>query len=777
MESRARQHQTDRRSQPAGQHPQQVGAAARWIGPVGFGLLLVASVLWLSTRGHGPDVPLSAGLASAVWMILTAGGLAAAYLAGAVGIGRLAAWGLLGPSSELRTWVQAALGVGVMLLLSHLLGVTGALGGSAGVYVAWGVVVAGVLLLTDQVVRAELRPENWPVLPGWGVLAAPGIAVMLVGAASPPGVLWASEAGGYDVLSYHLQLPKEWIEQGRLWPVEHNVYSFLPSYMEAAFMHLGVMGRIFGGGEGGAGYIAGDGVALVAAQMLHALIGVLGAALVGRFVWAVLTARAVGERTAGFAGVLAAATVLSTPWVVVVGSMAYNELAVVALGAGAMLVVVDRGMRPWRRGMLAGLLVGLACGAKPTAAFTVGPVAGLLLLGMVTEADGARGMLNRVKVWGVMAASGSAAALVVMLPWLVRNWLASGNPVFPFAAGLLGRGHWSEEQVERYAGAHRFDGGWSERLDLLLSADRGAMHPQWFILFAAGIAGLLAALMWRRSRRAAGMLGLGLGALTLAWMWLTHVQSRFLLPAAPVLGAGVGLGAAALVAAVAQGASAGDGSEGVVAKRRWLPMAAALVCGGLPLALAFRTVNIFLSQAGGYPNLGVSLGVGAMTYLPLAADYDALPEWDRRQIRERAPRPEAYANLAIDPDEVIYLIGDATPLYYAGRVLYHTTWDASPLSELILAHPGRADGPMGRVWAERLYERGVRYVLVNAAELERLIDKDKWYDPVITVGAVDLWTSAWCERVRHWPERGQYLFRLKPPGARPNRTPTEGEQE
>jgi hypothetical protein len=57
------------------------------------------------------------------------------------------------------------------------------------------------------VVRGNLRPENWPVLPGWTVLGAPGLAVMLVAAASPPGVLWASEAGGYDVLSYH---PSVW---------------------------------------------------------------------------------------------------------------------------------------------------------------------------------------------------------------------------------------------------------------------------------------------------------------------------------------------------------------------------------------------------------------------------------------------------------------------------------------------------------------------------------------------------------------------------------------
>jgi hypothetical protein len=103
--------------------------------------------------------------------------------------------------------------------------------------------------------------------------------------------------------------------------------------------------------------------------------------------------------------------------------------------------------------------------------------------------------------------------------------------------------------------------------------------------------------------------------------------------------------------------------------------------------------------------------------------------------------------------------------------MYHTTWDASPLSELIVANPGPADGPMGRVWAERLYERGVRYVLVNASELGRLIEKDAWYDPVISVPLVELWTSTWCEPVNAWPRQGQFLMRLLPPGDAPG---TEG---
>jgi hypothetical protein len=49
--------------------------------------------------------------------------------------------------------------------------------------------------------------------------AAPALAVLLLAACCPPGTLWRSEALGFDVLSYHLQLPREWLAGGRLAPL------------------------------------------------------------------------------------------------------------------------------------------------------------------------------------------------------------------------------------------------------------------------------------------------------------------------------------------------------------------------------------------------------------------------------------------------------------------------------------------------------------------------------------------------------------------------------
>jgi len=106
--------------------------------------------------------------------------------------------------------------------------------------VAAGSILLGVALLARQLLahRAHTH-EAFPI--GW-LLGIPALALaMLVAACQPPGWLWDSEAGGYDALSYHLQLPQEWRANHALWPNTHNVFSFLPSYVEAAFLHLAAL--------------------------------------------------------------------------------------------------------------------------------------------------------------------------------------------------------------------------------------------------------------------------------------------------------------------------------------------------------------------------------------------------------------------------------------------------------------------------------------------------------------------------------------------------------
>ncbi|MGH7292410.1 MAG: hypothetical protein ACREJT_14425, partial [Myxococcota bacterium] len=308
-------------------------------------VVTVALMLWMA--GWTGDPSVHRGLDA---LLVLAGALpfVVAWLAAACGFG----WTLrrlLIPSGSDGLFLQAALGIAALLLLDAALGRIGFLQwrGSLG---AWVVLAIGWALLFGQIRKEGRGKPMQLVAPPWlAWLAAPAIAVLLLAACSAPGWLWASEFGGYDALSYHLQLPKEWLARGRIVPLDHNVYSFLPGYVEAAYYHLAVL--------------LGDGIdAVYACQLLHASFTLIAVAMLARFVH-----RIAPPRVAGLAGAIAAVVFLGTPWVIVVGSLAYNEMATLLMLAAGLLLLSQPERWSIGRGVVLGLFVGAACGAKLTA--------------------------------------------------------------------------------------------------------------------------------------------------------------------------------------------------------------------------------------------------------------------------------------------------------------------------------------------------------------------------------------------------------------------------
>ncbi|MHC4102502.1 MAG: hypothetical protein ACYSW1_16660 [Planctomycetota bacterium] len=377
-------------------------------------LVVVVLIAWLAGFS-GPEHPSAA--ATALWVLFTSAPLALCWLVAAFGYGwPLRRW-LLGEGPDDWAAIDMGLGVAFMLVLDAGLGVLGILQESGG-FGAWVVVLIGFGLVIVQL-RRVLRPSALVPWPVWA--AAPAIAVLLLAVCSAPGWLWATEFGGYDALSYHLQLPKEWLALGRITPLDHNVYSYLPSYVEAAYYHLAVL--------------HGDAVASVyACQLLHAGFTLLTAAVVGRIAW-----RAGGRAV----GAAAAVVVLGTPWTVVAGSLGYNDMAVAFLLATGLLVIQIAPPDSPRRGAAVGVLATAACGAKLTAIGFVAVPLGLLMLAAVPP-----------KRWLAPVVGAAVAAVICLLPYLVRNWVYSGNPVFPFATGLLGLGHWTQQQAEIWTTRH-----------------------------------------------------------------------------------------------------------------------------------------------------------------------------------------------------------------------------------------------------------------------------------------------------------------------------------
>jgi len=635
---------------------------------VGFGLALVA------VAGFGLATP---------WDGLFA---ALAFVAGSVGVG-LVVDRMVTPA--IPTGLHAApVGIAAMLILMLVLGQVGPLGrgvtaitigvGCLGLWLApgSGLVPAGRLKRSDD-------PFVWVA-----VLLIAGAALVAIAAAqTAPGILWRSEFGAYDTLSYHLQLPKEWLAMGRVAPVEHNVYSFLPGAMEAAFAQVGAL--VAPGSIGG-----GDGRGALAAQHLHMLIWFVGAMAVFR------AAKLGGASTRG--AWLGSAVFCLTPWLLVTGTLAYNDAAVAALGAGAIGVSLDDRIGPRARAGLAALLVGAACGAKPTAIFMLAPAVGLVLLGRAER-----------RMWAGMLGVGLVVGALSVGPWLIRNWLAAGNPVFPAATGLFGTGWWSDEQVARFAAGHRFDGSLLDRLKLMVLPDpndpagarmRGLLHPQWFAFFPAMIVAVVLVLRAETSRRLGALLAVGIALQLVAWLALTHIQSRFLVPCAA--------GGAVLLAVAARGRV---GSVAIIA---------AVIAQAVGLGLVVHREPATWPNT---PGAEVFNGSGWVK-----REFAAATDREQAELLAQLP-PSAVVNLVTPEDTVVCLVGEARPFYFERDTVYATTWDAHPLAEAMRSAP---EDPVA--WTRSLAELGVTHVVINGPEIARL-GRSGWLDPALTPVRIQNW--------------------------------------
>jgi hypothetical protein len=677
----------------------------------------------------------SAGQLALIFKLVTSAWMPALYLFGAFGFG-LAFVKRLAPTIASRT-IALCVGLALMLTATHLLGWAGLLGGAKGPYVAWAVVVTGAALAFRPAAAWWEEAKVAPRPSMWWLVAVPACGLTLAAACSTPGWLWSSEFGGFDALSYHLQLPQEWLASGRVAPVAHNVYSFLPSYVEAAFVHCSLLSfppLARTDADWGAGLVAREGQGLVAAQLLHAMLTVLAACALGRAVTR-LTERALAgsapvddpRMAASTAGALAAGLFAWTPWSVVVGSLAYNEMAVLLMGAGVvMLLALDIAARA--RWCLAALFIGAACGAKLTAILFLGVPAAVALFAMTPPRSIAKPALL-----------GMVVGLLMLAPWMARNTQHAKNPVFPFAASIFandtgGTGHWNAEQVVRFASSHRFGGSLADRLKLSVLpardpgnprvvAHRGLMHAQWGWLFPfAGLAVLGLLPRWRSmsssARGATQLLISAIAVQLLLWLFATHIQSRFLLPLLPC--------AAALVALCIG-----------------LVDAHAMRSGALVALVGVQAFFAYNTLAGqpplGTPLSGVGQGAGALTGQPLA-------HVDSEGIRQAVINPNQWINLPQHTNETsrVLLLGDATPLYYCRGVGYATTWDTHPMVKVVEAAPGNYEA-----WSDALRAEGIEFVVINLAELERY-ERSGSLDPRLKRSEIDAWARAATQVQRGW---------------------------
>ena len=378
---------------------------------------------------------LGVGLLSpaSLFVVFTNGSIAAGIVLAGTGLGLGLVRALRLNDTEIRWQLLLAAGLGLGALSSLVLGL-----GLIGVLhrAAWiAVLVAGGIIGAWRVSHMRLRqqePVRGPAGSGswlcwyWLVVAAFG-AVALVAASFPPGILWPAEGNGYDVLEYHLGAPREYYEAGRIIYLPHNIYSNLPFGVEMLYLLTMVLH---------ADPIA----AALTAQMLNVLLAGLAVAAI----W--LAGREHG-RIAGLVAGLGAAT---CPFLAYLCGLAYVENGMVFWTALALAAVIRAGRSGAvaNRWMLAaGLLCGLACGCKYSA---VGMV--FLPLVIATAWMGLRASPRRL---AIPLLFGIGCALTFG-PWLAKNAVFTGSPVFPLARGVFPEraGIWDDADAARWQEGH-----------------------------------------------------------------------------------------------------------------------------------------------------------------------------------------------------------------------------------------------------------------------------------------------------------------------------------
>lgn len=209
-----------------------------------------------------------------------------------------------------------------------------------------------------------------------------------------------------DELTHHLAIPKLYAKAGRIIEVPMAPYAYYPMLVDMLFTPWVYWGYDF------------------VPKWIHFLFSGLTALLLYAYL---------ARRMNAVYGWLGAFFFLSTPAIFRLGHWGYNDLALAFYTTASLLCLLrwreERGSNSWLA--LAALSLGFALATKPN-----GLVAALLialLFGLVIVKPPRRSFTaisREVFCFG-------ALTLVPFLPWLIKNWWQTGNPLFPFFSSVF----------------------------------------------------------------------------------------------------------------------------------------------------------------------------------------------------------------------------------------------------------------------------------------------------------------------------------------------------
>ena len=390
-----------------------------------------------------------------------------------------------------KPFIRLALGLGVVSMLVHGLGISGLLFLPVLGIVMAGLAVKGILL--------AVRERAWKIpIDADSKVPLIGVAVLL----AMIYLLTRLPITIEDSLIAHFAAPEMYLFEHKIFAEPQNFLWHMPLGLEMVF--LPAWG--FGGIE--------------VAKMVN--LGVL--IVLAGFIWNI--ARRFDAEKRQSVGAWGAFWAMSAGFLIEQAWQGKNDIALAMFLAGAVYCLLEylEGKRRFLIG--AGLLLGMAVAVKYSALLYV--AAGLLALLAVAGYRRTRGGLLPLVIAGV----------IPMLGWLGANWLYLGNPFHPFLYGIFHglawdaslQSSWSESARRVAAMSAGGEWGWIKSLPGMLGDPNGGS----MVLLA-----FLPLVLLRSGGKEYGFIKYLMGFAFLLWLPFRET-GRYLYPVLPLLGAMMG---------------------------------------------------------------------------------------------------------------------------------------------------------------------------------------------------------------------------------------------
>lgn len=601
-----------------------------------------------------------------------------AYLAGQLALFALQLGSIL--SRLERILLATALGLNLLSLATLALGLAGAIRFP---YAAGCMLALVGISFTSPRLRSQILndfsskrpvPANPAGGPGlslhWLWSTTPFIALILAGAMLPP--------IDFDVLEYHLQVPKEWYQQGQVDFLAHNIYGNMPLGAE---MH-----------------------ALLAMALIEPLADWWWGAIVGKTMMAIyslLTAVALFAAGQRFvhrsAGIVAALIFLSLPWTLRITHIGFNEgavglyllLSVYALLLGRNLSpssITDSNRREPsnptdialqnRLFALTGMLAGSAVACKYTSVvFVLAPCAVLVAV------------VGKPFRWKPLVSFLLMATCMCGL-WFGKNWVLTGNPTYPLLYEVFGGESRTPEKDRQWKAAHQVPRDQATPKDafnqhftmrqLRQAVQRILLGNEWLSLLVWPFA-ILAICGPNTRRIALPWCGMAL-VVWIAWWLTTHRIDRFWAPALPLIVFASGIGFTSISS----------------------PRMRSVALGFISLGMFASFLMIELKQ----PPLS------SRRYLVRLAVLRRDAPQETGLVDSRIRKHHRFINQTFKKTDKVLLVGDAAPFDLEIPALYHTCFDACLLEQL-LQRPTRVER------AQAFRALGITHLVLDWGEIRR----------------------------------------------------------